>query len=105
MLSFYQLITSDTAKQTGSFCCSMYLQRHMIFQLTHLPSRVAHSPPCLVARLVSSGNLGRELKPRAELAATPVQVELFGGLPVVDEDIIISESELVIKTYFTLLLK
>lgn len=77
----------------------------MIFQLTHLPSRVAHSPPCLVARLVSSGNLGRELKPRAELAATPVQVELFGGLPVVDEDIIISESELVIKTCFTLLLK
>ena len=45
-----------------------------------------------MARLVSSRNLGRELKTRAELAATPVQVELFGGLPVVDEDIIISES-------------
>lgn len=62
MLSSCQLITSDMAKQTVAFCYSRYLQRFIIFQLISLPSLIAHGPPCLMVRLVSSHNLSKELK-------------------------------------------
>lgn len=85
MLSFCQLITSDTAKQTVAFCYPRYLRRFIIFQLISLPSLTTHGPPHLMARLVSYNSSG-ELKTRARLGFKP-KAELLGGLCVGDEDI------------------